>query len=216
MARQGDLFQGSGSGPLASGNAAMGLQLQRHQLEQWQDRLAAFQGPLFEAAASAVAPAPAQRDLFGGTQGPVGGDLPRLGAADPVAIASHFNPLELSPQNLLFWRWPTPPQRGAALYLVLDQPTHLAVPLLLYVGETARAEQRWKGEHDCKAYLAAYGEAAAQTGLNCRLSIRFWFDVPTATRPRRQLEQALIRHWLPPFNKETRQRWATPFTADPA
>jgi hypothetical protein len=39
--------------------------------------------------------------------------------------------------------------------------------------------------------------------------------VPADLRPRRALEQALIRHWLPPFNKETRNRWATPFTADP-
>jgi hypothetical protein len=38
--------------------------------------------------------------------------------------------------------------------------------------------------------------------------------VPSGTRERRALEQALIRRWLPPFNKETRERWATPFTAD--
>jgi hypothetical protein len=52
--------------------------------------------------------------------------------------------------------------------------------------------------------------------LEARLSIRFWGDVPATIRPRRALEQALIRRWLPPFNKETRQRWVTPFTADPA
>jgi hypothetical protein len=28
------------------------------------------------------------------------------------------------------------------------------------------------------------------------------------------LEQALIQRWKPPFNKETRGRWSTPFTAD--
>jgi hypothetical protein len=82
------------------------------------------------------------------------------------------------------------------------------------VGETGRADQRWKGEHDCKQYLAAYSEAVARAELSCQLSIRFWLDVPQAVRARRQLEQALIRHWQPPFNKETRQRWATPFTAD--
>ena len=47
------------------------------------------------------------------------------------------------------------------------------------------------------------------------LSIRFWCDVPTQLRSRRQLEQLLIRRWAPPFNKENRDRWATPFTADP-
>jgi hypothetical protein len=87
--------------------------------------------------------------------------------------------------------------------------------LLLYIGETGRADRRWKGEHDCKRYLAAYGEALQRCGLAPALSIRFWSDVPVAIRPRRALEQALIRRWLPPFNKETRERWATPFTADP-
>jgi hypothetical protein len=97
----------------------------------------------------------------------------------------------------------------------MDRPPQLPVPLLLYVGETGRAEQRWKGDHDCKGYLAAYGEALARVGLEARPSIRFWCDVPAAVSPRRALEQSLIRRWLPPFNKETRERWATPFTADP-
>lgn len=98
----------------------------------------------------------------------------------------------------------------------MDRPAGLPVPLLLYVGETGRADQRWKGDHDCKGYLAAYGEALGRVGLEARPSIRFWSDVPAAVSPRRALEQALIRRWLPPFNKETRERWATPFTADPA
>jgi hypothetical protein len=38
--------------------------------------------------------------------------------------------------------------------------------------------------------------------------------VPEGIAPRRALEQALIRRWLPPFNKETRGRWTTPFTAE--
>lgn len=215
MARQGDLFEQAGAEPLAAGGADRSLELQRHQLERWQERLAAFQGPLFEAVAIERGPAAAQRDLFAADPDPEGGARAGGRSREPADLAARLNPLALSPQNLLFWRWPNPPQRGAALYLVMDQPGHLSAPLLLYVGETARADQRWKGEHDCKAYLAAYGEAAARTGLASRLSIRFWFDVPSATRPRRQLEQALIRHWLPPFNKETRQRWATPFTADP-
>ena len=82
------------------------------------------------------------------------------------------------------------------------------------MGETGRADRRWKGDHDCKAYLAAYGEALHGGDLSARLSIRFWSDAPEQVRPRRALEQALIRRWLPPFNKETRERWATPFTAE--
>jgi hypothetical protein len=97
---------------------------------------------------------------------------------------------------------------------VVDQPSHASSPLLLYVGETGRADQRWKGEHDCKSYLAAYSEALLKANLSLQLSIRFWLDVPAQVKPRRALEQALIQRWWPPFNKETRARWATPFTAE--
>jgi hypothetical protein len=122
--------------------------------------------------------------------------------------------LALTPLPLSFWRWAESPHRGAAIYFVLDRPPHLAHPLLLYVGETKAADRRWKGEHDCKAYLSAYGEALQRCQMAHQLSIRFCTDAPTDTRARRKLEQQLIQHWNPPFNKETRQRWATPFTAD--
>jgi hypothetical protein len=170
------------------------LRLARAQLRDWQQALARYQAPLFAGSQQAAQ----QGELFGG-------------ASDPAAS---INPLELRAQTLHFWRWPEAPQQGAALYFVLDAPAGEREPLLLYVGETGRADQRWKGEHDCKQYLAAYSEAVARAELSCQLSIRFWLDVPQAVRARRQLEQALIRHWQPPFNKETRQRWATPFTAD--
>jgi hypothetical protein len=133
----------------------------------------------------------------------------------PAATVQRLDPLALAPQHLQFWRWPEASASGAALYFVIDRPPHLNSSILLYVGETAQADRRWKGEHDCKSYLAAYGDALQQVGLGSQLSIRFWSDAPMAVRPRRALEQALIRHWLPPFNKETRGRWATPFTADP-
>ena len=99
------------------------------------------------------------------------------------------------------------------MYFVLDRPADLEQPLLVYIRETMAADRRWKGEHDCKAYLAAYGEALQRCGFVHQLSIRFSSDVPSCTKARRSREQALIQHWLPPFNKETRQRWATPFTA---
>jgi hypothetical protein len=178
----------------------------------WQIRLAEVQQSLFEAAGSLSVPGPSP----GLEQGNLFSPQPPSQPPDPAALAARLNPLAFAPQSLQFWRWPQPPQAGAALYLVIDQPPHLVSPLLLYVGETGRADQRWKGEHDCKAYLAAYAEAVLQAGFTTRLSIRFCCDVPAAARPRRALEQALIRRWLPPFNKETRRRWATPFTADPA
>ena len=197
--RQGDLFSAS----LSSSGSGEELPLQDHQLRQWQQRLLEFQQPRFEAVAEGRSLAAGQIQLF---------EADVLG---PAATVQRLDPLALTPQHLQFWRWPEAQNRGAALYFVLDRPPHLDGSVLLYVGETAQADRRWKGEHDCKSYLAAYGEALQQVGLGSQLSIRFWTDAPEAVRPRRALEQALIRHWLPPFNKETRARWATPFTADP-
>jgi len=197
-ARQGNLFGGPTALPLESSPAPQpGLGLERHQLLRWQEALAVFQRPLFA----------------GSQQGGQQGELFSPAPAEELAFT--LNPLRLRAQTLHFWRWPTAPQQGAALYFVLDAPPGGQPPLLLYVGETGRADQRWKGEHDCKRYLSAYSEAIGRAGLSCQLSIRFWLDVPQTVRARRQLEQSLIRRWQPPFNKETRQRWATPFTADP-
>ena len=192
MARQGDLFQSHQNQSSAPGPDP--LPLLKHQLEAWQQRLAKHQQPLFGGQCP-----PAEQGLL----------FPQ-----PEDPASQFNPLELRPQALSFWRWPQAPQQGAALYFVMDQPNPASSPLLLYVGETGRADQRWKGEHDCKSYLAAYSEALLKAKLSLQLSIRFWLDVPGLIKPRRALEQALIQRWLPPFNKETRGRWATPFTAE--
>jgi hypothetical protein len=205
--RQGDLFSdGASSGGLIAGGAAGGpdpLPLLERQLRDWQGRLGAFQAPRFDAVARGAALSAGQIDLFSGAA---------LGAA---ATVQRLDPLALAAQHLQFWRWPDSSPGGAALYFVLDRPPHGDGPLLLYVGETAQADKRWKGEHDCKGYLAAYGEALQQVGLGSALSIRFWRDAPAEVKGRRALEQALIRHWLPPFNKETRGRWATPFTAEP-
>ena len=190
---QGDLFKSAESS--GGHQPEVELPLQREQLRDWQQRLHHHQAPLFRGE-----PGPSQ-------QGSLFGDV----SQDPVTA---IRPLALAPLPLSFWRWPESPHRGAAIYLVLDRPADLEQPLLLYVGETKAADQRWKGEHDCKSYLSAYGEALQRCGISHQFSIRFCTDVPQATSARRELEQQLIRHWLPPFNKETRQRWATPFTSD--
>ena len=188
---QGDLFS---SAPLAS-TPTPDLPITPDQLQAWQQQLHDFQSPHFRRDVCDTG----QVDLFGES------------SCDAV---NAINPLALTPLPLSFWRWADSPHRGAAIYLVLDRPPHLEHPLLLYVGETKAADRRWKGEHDCKAYLAAYGEALQRCQMAHQLSIRFCTDAPTDTRARRRLEQQLIQHWNPPFNKETRQRWATPFTAD--
>jgi len=201
-ARQGHLFASAQAGLAPGADAMVQLPLLRQQLLAWQNRLAQHQGPLF-----------ADGDGRGNADAAQQGLL--FGPPSPASMAAdRFAPLALQPQPLSFWRWPQPQVSGAALYVVLDRPADLTHPLLLYIGETARAEQRWKGEHDCKQYLAAYGETLQQLGLAPRLSISFWSDVPCQTRARRQLEQTLIRRWLPAFNKETRGRWATPFHAE--
>ncbi|MFM8937339.1 MAG: GIY-YIG nuclease family protein [Vulcanococcus sp.] len=199
--RQGQLFA---LGPSTGGEPGPEqLPLLEHQLRDWQERLQTFQAPQFAAVACGAAINSGQIDLFSSSS-----------TAGPLATVHQLDPLALAARSLQFWRWPESQGQGAALYFVLDRPPHLAGPLLLYVGETGQADRRWKGEHDCKTYLAAYGEALQQASLGSSLSIRFWRDAPAAVRPRRALEQALIRHWLPPFNKETRGRWATPFTAE--
>ena len=190
--RQGNLFEQPA--PASHENESAEWALNEQQLQSWQERIHSFQSPLFES----DSPRQEQGSLFGSEE----------------AAAAGVQPLSLKPLPLSFWRWPQSPHQGAALYWVMDRPAGLKHPILLYIGETMAADRRWKGEHDCKAYLAAYQEACVHCGLSCRTSIRFWGDVPRATKARRQLEQTLIRRWQPPFNKETRDRWATPFQAD--
>ena len=193
--RQGSLFEQPSVAGDASDPAEWALNVQ--QLQSWQERIHRFQSPFFEA----DQPSQEQGCLFGSTFGSTEGS------------AAEIQPLSLKPLPLSFWRWPQSPHQGAALYWVMDRPAGLNHPILLYIGETMAADRRWKGEHDCKAYLAAYQEACVSCGLTCSTSIRFWGDVPRSTRARRQLEQTLIRRWQPPFNKESRDRWATPFQA---
>ena len=96
----------------------------------------------------------------------------------------------------------------------MDKIIELDSHIILYIGETIKADKRWKGDHDCKNYLQKYYEAFEKNDLKTQTSIRFWIDVPRETKARRKLEQQLIQLWLPPFNKETRANWSTPFTAE--
>jgi hypothetical protein len=126
----------------------------------------------------------------------------------PGAIADHLNPFALPRQNTEFWRWRATDSGVSALYFVIDE----TLPLLLYVGETVKSNQRWKGEHDCKRYLDNYRMVHYAHQLPTQLNIAFWPDAPTATRPRQHLESALIYRWRSPFNKENWTFWGTPFT----
>ena len=121
-----------------------------------------------------------------------------------------IDPFSLQPLSLNFWRTNQHIHNGPAMYFVIDNMVNSKI--ILYIGETNSANKRWKGEHDCKNYLMNYKEALAHNKLSSHQDIRFFLDVPKEVKLRRKLEQQLIYLWLPPFNKETRDRWATTFT----
>ena len=121
-----------------------------------------------------------------------------------------IDPFSLQPLSLNFWRTNQYIHNGPAMYFVIDSME--SSKIILYIGETNSANKRWKGEHDCKNYLMNYKEALAHNNLSSHQDIRFFLDVPKEVKLRRKLEQQLIYLWLPPFNKETRDRWATTFT----
>ena len=121
-----------------------------------------------------------------------------------------IDPFSLQPLSLNFWRTNQHIHNGPAMYFVIDSME--SSKIILYIGETNSANKRWKGEHDCKNYLLNYKEALAYNNLSSYQDIRFFLDVPKEVKLRRKLEQQLIYLWLPPFNKETRHRWATTFT----
>ena len=123
---------------------------------------------------------------------------------------ARIHPFSLQGLSLNFWRTNQFVHNGPAMYFVID--TIGSSQIILYIGETNSANKRWKGEHDCKNYLSNYKEALAYNNLTNQLDIRFFLDVPKEAKLRRRLEQKLIYLWMPPFNKETRDRWSTTFT----
>ena len=133
--------------------------------------------------------------------------------SSPEELSESFNPLNLTPLSLSFWKWPKAMHEGPAVYFVMDNINDYDENIILYIGETKTADKRWRGEHDCKNYLSSYTDSLQKANIQTKLNIRFWLDVPTKTIDRRKLEQKLIKTWLPPFNKETRGIWATPFTS---
>ena len=84
-----------------------------------------------------------------------------------------FNPIELTPLPLSFWRWPKPMHEGAAVYFVMDKLVDSDENIILYIGETISAEKRWKGVHDCKNYLSNYSESLQKANISTKLNIRF-------------------------------------------
>lgn len=122
--------------------------------------------------------------------------------------ADAIDPFSLAMQNFFFFQWPADRHPSQpCIYFVIDT----AMPLLLYVGETCKANQRWRGVHDCKQYVLNYQEAHFKHHCPTAINTAFWWDTPQETRPRQQLESDLIARWRSPFNKENWRFWSTPF-----
>lgn len=174
------------------------LQLSEAELQRWKARIASFQRQV------AIAPPPQQGSLFSVAEAP--GQYGKTSNAELTTIDT-LDPFALPQQNTEFWRWQFDDVGVAALYFVIDYTTNV----LLYVGETVKSNQRWKGEHDCKRYLLNYRQVHYDHALTSQLGIAFWPHAPAERKPRQQIESALIRRWRPPFNKENWQFWGTPF-----
>jgi len=168
--------------------------IQKEIIKEWQEKVINHQSPFFKSNYKDV------------TQ-------PSLFESISDELNETFNPIQLTPLPLSFWRWPKAMHQGPAVYFVMDKIINSEENIILYIGETISAEKRWKGEHDCKNYLSSYSDTLQKANMTPKLNIRFWLDVPIKTKERRKLEQKLIQTWLPPFNKETRGIWATPFTS---
>ena len=191
--RQGDLFKNNIDYSINRENNE--LIISSEIIENWQKRIFTYQIKTFENRMHE----PSQSSLFG---------------PQTKGLINTFNPFDLTPITLSFWRLPNSPHKGPAIYFVMDKLINTKKNIILYIGETSSAEKRWKGTHDCKAYLSNYSEALQKASLTSNLNIRFCIDVPEETKERRKLEQKLIQTWLPPFNKETRANWSTPFTSE--
>ncbi len=178
------------------------LTMSRSELAVWKQRIISFQAQM------QFAPAIQQGSLFD------------LGVSNSASVESaistdplnSLDPFALRRQNTEFWRWQFDDVGVAAMYFVIDYAAGAENErLLLYVGETVKSNQRWKGEHDCKRYLMNYQQAHYDNGLKSELGIAFWPCAPAERQPRQQLESGLIYRWRSPFNKENWRYWNTPF-----
>jgi len=161
-------------------------QLTTSELTTWKRRIHHFQQSVERDAA------PAQGSLF------------ETGPRSPV---DELDPFSLPQRNAEFWRGQFTDTGNAALYFVVDHE----LPILLYVGETVKANQRWKGVHDCKRYILSYVAAHRTHQVPVQVNIGFWPYAPEDRKARQGLESELIRKWRSPFNKENWRQWATPF-----
>ena len=193
LERQFNLFNNSEL-DFSENNFSQDISINKKIIKEWQKKIINHQSSIFNSNSKEI------------TQ-------PSLFESISEKLNETFNPIHLTPLPLSFWKWPKTIHKGPAVYFVMDKIIDSEETIILYIGETISAEKRWKGEHDCKNYLSSYSDILQKANVTTKLNIRFWLDVPIKTKERRKLEQNLIQTWLPPFNKETRGIWATPFTS---
>ena len=191
--RQNDLFKNNDVN-FSCENTSQDIHIKKKVIKEWQKKIIHHQSPIFKYGYKNI-------------------NQPSLFESSSKDIEETFNPKVLTPLPLSFWRWPKTMHEGPAVYFVMDKIIDSEESIILYIGETISADKRWRGEHDCKNYLSNYSETLQKANMTTKLNIRFWLDVPIKTKERRKLEQKLIQAWLPPFNKEARAIWATPFTS---
>ena len=193
LERQYDLFNYNDL-DFSANNLLEDIFIEKKIIIEWQEKIINHQSPIFKSNCKDMT----QSSLF---------------ESISDELNETFNPIQLTPLPLSFWRWPKTIHKGPAVYFVMDKNFSSEENIILYIGETISADNRWKGDHDCKNYLSNYSDSLQKANLIPNLNIRFWLDVPIKTKERRKLEQKLIQTWLPPFNKETRGIWSTPFTS---
>ena len=167
-------------------NRPAGSTMAADELQGWKQRVAQYQATV------RTAPPAEQGTLF---------DIAAPSPADTL------DPFTLLPRNAEFWRGQFQESGVPALYFVVDHDA----AVLLYVGETVKSNQRWKGVHDCKRYILSYVETHRTHGLAVAVNIGFWPYAERDRKARQALERELIHRWRSPFNKENWATWSTPF-----
>jgi hypothetical protein len=195
------------------GGVQTGSGLDADTIQAWKERVMAYQHQVREA--------PAQQqvslfdwagDLGGGTDGPrAAADIDRFSIDSSSIDPASIDPFSLELSNFHFFSQPAASfPDSPCLYFVID----LSYQIVLYVGETCRLNQRWKGVHDCKRYVLNYQAAHLRHQLPTAVNTAFWWDTPQDTRQRQTMESELIRQWRSPFNKENWEFWGTPFIGE--
>jgi hypothetical protein len=214
---QASLFSASELSATYTASRQPALPISREALQAWKQRIFEFQqqvtscpstqqGSLFSLEFSSELHSSSDSDCELTNESRITTAAIETDPIDPNCI----DPFTLPQQNTEFWRSTFSDTGTSALYFVIDHE----LPILLYVGETVKANQRWKGEHDCKRYLLNYVTAHRVHNLPVTVNIGFWAEAPQQTRPRQRLESALIKKWRSPFNKENWKIWGTPFIGE--